>query len=184
MAFTLASKNIPKDGFEKFIFYIIRYGTWLGNIPTQLFICLFICYFIDFQKGFYITGLWGWAYFINLIIKNSIKRSRPNPSKHKIYVSGYSFPSGHSLTSFALYFAILKFFQLPEAYSYAILALPFLMGLSRLYLKVHYISDVLGGWLIAYAYLELLGPWINKMHAPFFKYGVQLFHWCQSVLPF
>jgi undecaprenyl-diphosphatase len=119
---------------------------------------------IDFEKGYLVTGLWAWAYFLNIIIKNTVRKPRPDPSQHKIKVTGFSFASGHSLTSFVLYTSIVKIFAVPFPWAWILLALPFLLGLSRLYLKVHYPEDVIGGWFIAYAYLMFLGPWINEVH--------------------
>lgn len=140
----------------------------MGNVFPQFLICLSLL-LIDFEKGYLITGLWAWSYFLNIIIKNTIKKSRPNPSLHKIKVTGYSFASGHSLTSFVLYSSIVKIFEISFPLAWIFLALPFFLGLSRLYLKVHYIEDVFGGWFIAYSYLIFLAPWINDIHLWFLQ---------------
>ena len=58
----------------------------------------------------------------------------------------YSFPSGHTGTSFAA--AVVLFLSYPKKYSFWFLVLAFLIGFSRLYVGVHYPTDVLAGALI------------------------------------
>jgi hypothetical protein len=76
------------------------------------------------------------------------------------------------VTSLALYFSIAKYFQpelatMPQLYA-LVIAMPFLLGLSRLYLRVHFVEDVVGGWIIAYMYLAFLGDAVSSMHAQFY----------------
>lgn len=61
----------------------------------------------------------------------------------------YSFPSGHTTASFAS--ALVFFRLLPRKYGIPAVCLAGLIGFSRLYLGVHYPSDVLGGFLVAWA---------------------------------
>lgn len=109
--------------------------------------------FIDFDAAFICACIGGGSYGLNYIIKNSIKRPRPNPKSHKVNVKGYSFASGHAVSSLAFYFSIVKYFGIHGLVACILMTLPFLLGLSRLYLKVHYPSDVIGGWLISYCYI-------------------------------
>jgi len=153
------------------IFLLIRNFTFLGNIFPQFLICASICLLVDFERGYYITGIWGWAYFTNLIIKNTIRRPRPDPTQHKVHVGGFSFASGHAFTSLALYFAIAEYFndELSLWLKLIVLAMPFLLGLSRLYLRVHYMTDVFGGWVISCLYLKFLSPYFTEFHRQFFE---------------
>jgi len=96
---------------------------------------------------------------INWILKNIVQRPRPNEFRI-INERGYSFPSGHSMASMAFYGLLIYF-----AYKYiknrktrAIVCIGLsilipLIGFSRIYLGVHYTSDVLAGFLISIAYL-------------------------------
>lgn len=164
---------------DKGFFYLVRYFTYLGNMFPQALI-LFYLLFIDFRSAYYVTGLWGWAYFVNCVIKNYFKRPRPDPSKHKVKVSGYTFPSGHSLVSLVLYFAIIKYFNPDPLMTYTLYSLPFLLGLTRLYLRVHSLVDVVSGWLIGFLYLYFCEDFLNYMHKYFYKYVYYVFHFVES----
>jgi len=128
---------------------------------------------VDFKRGFFVMGIWGWAYAMNLIIKHTVRKPRPDAALRRIAVKGYSFASGHAVTSLALYFSIAKFFQpelaaMPQLYI-AVMAMPFLLGLSRVYLRVHFWEDVIGGWTIAYAYFCFFAEPLTAMHAEWLR---------------
>ncbi len=87
----------------------------------------------------------------NVILKNVVARTRPyDVIKGLTSLVGaqkdYSFPSGHTGSAFAA--AVVMFLGLPKKCGIPILVFACLMGLSRLYVGVHYPSDVLGGALI------------------------------------
>jgi undecaprenyl-diphosphatase len=101
------------------------------------------------------------------LIKNIFVRPRPFMVNETIDLliktpSGYSFPSGHTASSFA-FAAVLFFNKVP--YRKTIMALAALMGFSRLYLYVHYPSDVLAGmvlgifigWVVVYIQKKYYG---------------------------
>lgn len=85
--------------------------------------------------------------FNNIIIKNIIKRSRPfhqiTDLRNLVNAKGYSFPSGHTSSSFAC--ATVMFGNLPKKYGIVMIMLAALIGFSRIYTGVHYPLDVLGG---------------------------------------
>ncbi|MBI5457298.1 phosphatase PAP2 family protein [Candidatus Kaiserbacteria bacterium] len=97
-----------------------------------------------------------------LLIKDFLHRARPEKIYQAYAETGFSFPSGHATLAAAFYgfLMFLLWRMMPAGYlrTAAILALTLLIGLiafSRLYLGVHYLSDVLGGLLLgaAFAYL-------------------------------
>ncbi len=97
--------------------------------------------------------------FLNLILKNIIQRPRPTQFR-LIDESGYSFPSGHSMISMAFYgflvyliYQYIKNKKLKIALIIVLSILPILIGISRIYLGVHYTTDVVGGFLISISYL-------------------------------
>ena len=97
----------------------------------------------------------------NFILKQILQR--PRPVGHRIIdESGYSLPSGHSMVSMAFYgyliYLIYKNIKNKKLKIFLILFLSMLImsiGISRIYLGVHYSSDVVAGFLVAIAYLLL-----------------------------
>jgi undecaprenyl-diphosphatase len=86
----------------------------------------------------------------NLCLKNMFMRTRPYEAINQLTrlieaQSDYSFPSGHSASSFAA--AIILYKTLPKKYGILALVLAFLIAISRLYVGVHYPTDVLFGIL-------------------------------------
>ncbi len=92
-------------------------------------------------------------------LKALFHRSRPDVVEHLVGVFSPSFPSGHALLSAAIYLmlaallAALLAREFPRAplrrYCMSVaVALTLLIGLSRVYLGVHWPSDVLAGWFI------------------------------------
>lgn len=84
----------------------------------------------------------------NLILKNVIARVRPYEAIESLTriigaQSDFSFPSGHSGASFAV--AVVIFMEMPKKYGIPAVILAFLIALSRLYVGVHYPSDVIAG---------------------------------------
>ncbi|HEV7654603.1 MAG TPA: phosphatase PAP2 family protein [Mycobacteriales bacterium] len=89
--------------------------------------------------------------------------ARPPSADRLVAVSGFSFPSGHAATSalVAGTLAWLLSLLLPGRPARVVIAAALgswavLVGLSRVYLGVHWVSDVLGSWLLAGAWLALL----------------------------
>lgn len=96
---------------------------------------------------------------LNQILKQILQR--PRPTEYRIVdAAGYSFPSGHSMVSMAFYgyiiYLIYKKVKQPFLKWTGIVLLGILIlaiGVSRIYLGVHYTSDVLAGFLISISYL-------------------------------
>ena len=114
-----------------------------------------------------ITNL-GIVTILNQIIKFIMQRPRPTEFRI-IEETGYSFPSGHSMVSLAFYgyliYLIYKYINNKHLKRTLIIILSILIciiGVSRIYLGVHYTSDVLGGFLISFAYLIIYIELVNK----------------------
>jgi undecaprenyl-diphosphatase len=87
---------------------------------------------------------------VELVLKNTIARARPIGDEFNFNFiinlpESYSFPSGHTTSSFAA-FGVFLFSK--ARYRYLVLALAALIAFSRMYLHVHYPSDILGGIIL------------------------------------
>ena len=105
---------------------------------------------------------------LNQLLKNILQRPRPNEFRI-IEETGYSFPSGHSMVSMAFYGYLIYLIYIYVKNKYLkwtlIVLLSILIctiGISRIYLGVHYTSDVLGGFLISISYLVIYISAVNK----------------------
>ena len=101
------------------------------------------------------------ALVLDPILKSLVGRLRPVVAHPVAHGTGNSFPSGHALGSIVCYGAVLLVF-LPAvrgrwrtAFIAGTVTLIALIGISRLLLGVHYVSDVLGAWAIGIAWLGL-----------------------------
>lgn len=118
----------------------------------------------------------GISIFSNLVIVTILNQllkailQRPRPTEYRIVEeTGYSFPSGHSMVSMAFYgyliYLIYKYVKNKYIKWISIVLLSILVcsiGISRIYLGVHYTSDVLGGFLISMSYLVIYITAVNK----------------------
>lgn len=133
-------------------------GTFL--LPAYIIVILFFTGFshnLRRSLKIIITGLSSTALLFSA--KNYFHRLRPqNPLIEN--VSGYSFPSGHSFSSFIfcgiLIYIIVKsyiYYPLKLILSGLVFLLAFLVALSRVYLRVHYASDVIAGFCLSIIWL-------------------------------
>ena len=105
---------------------------------------------------------------LNQVLKFILRRPRPTEFRI-INETGYSFPSGHSMISMAFYgfliYLIYKNINNKYLKTTLIIILSLLIiaiGISRIYLGVHYVSDVIGGFLISISYLIVYIKLIKK----------------------
>lgn len=106
---------------------------------------------------------------LNQLLKRLLQRPRPTEFRI-VEETGYSFPSGHSMVSMAFYgyLIYLIYRYIKNKYVKWILItilsiLICLIGISRIYLGVHYTSDVLGGFLLSISYLVVYISSIKKL---------------------
>ena len=141
---------------------IVKIITNLGDtfiIITGIIIC-----FLLFRKKVYpilITSNILGVVLINQTLKHLIMRPRPD-FLHLVEETGFSFPSGHSMAAFGFYgyfiylINISKLNKKIKVILTSILSIIILLiGLSRVYLGIHYISDVVAGFIMSFIYLLL-----------------------------
>jgi membrane protein DedA with SNARE-associated domain/membrane-associated phospholipid phosphatase len=101
----------------------------------------------------YVSAILGGGVLL-LVLKVAVHRVRPITGTSLISVGGWSFPSGHAMMSVVFYGMILYFvirnissWKLRVFAAITVAFIIFLLGLSRIYLQVHYMSDILAGYM-------------------------------------
>lgn len=102
------------------------------------------------------------------LLKITIARPRPNPGRWLVMEHGYSFPSGHSMNGLIFYAMAIFLIQRSSLSTYKKNVLSVVLGLlipligwTRLFCGVHYVSDVLGGWSLGLAWVLLVSCLID-----------------------
>lgn len=112
------------------------------------------------DRAFTLVLVTGGAEVLNNILKNLFHRTRPTPVIGLLDAQQFSFPSGHAMVSAAFYFYIAYLtWRLVHGFWRWVLVgglilLVLLIGLSRIYLEVHYLSDVIAGNLAGFLWTD------------------------------
>lgn len=131
--------------------------TALGGFPVLSLLTLAIVGFLVFRRqraaAAIVLGSTLIALALSSSLKASIDRTRPDLVPHGQHVYTASFPSGHSMHAAATWFtlgSLLALFQQRRRIKMFVLSMAavttVLVGVSRVYLGVHWPTDVLGGW--------------------------------------
>lgn len=146
------------------IFLLFTYlGNWQFIISLGAIIAIALVLLKEKRKlAFLIIGFVG-GELLSVVFKLLMHRARPDIGFSLVSQSGYAFPSGHAAMSLIFYgmicYGFLKVFKKQWLkLSLVILAvtLIFFISFSRIYLGVHWVSDILAGWAIGIAFLILL----------------------------
>jgi undecaprenyl-diphosphatase len=152
---------IRSPQMTSFMQAITYMGSWYFLIPAYL---LLIGWFLLHRKrrslSLDIFSIAVTSTIVMFTIKEIFKRDRPlQPLLHA--VPGFSFPSGHSFSSFTFFgllvYVIVDSKKIPVAWKWigaiSCLSLATIIAISRVYLKVHYPSDVIAGFLLCVIWL-------------------------------
>lgn len=147
---------------------ITRIADILGQTITTVIITSILILVKKWRTGlwFGITVLLG-AGLLNGLMKEVFQRVRPDQIDHLVVQGGHSFPSGHSMGSMIIYggllFILVRYINTQKSHGtitkialgvvFGVLIL--MIGLSRIYLGVHYPSDVIGGFSLGLSWLSL-----------------------------
>lgn len=137
--------------------------TALGGGTVLTLITLAVCGFLALVRRFrsllLVLGSTVSGALLNSFLKHFFARPRPSVVPHLAEVGAPSFPSGHAMLSAIVYLTLGALLaQLTErrwlkAYVLGVaVLLTFLVGLTRVFLGVHYLTDVLGGWMAGLAW--------------------------------
>lgn len=138
----------------------IKLLTLLGSALVVISIVIIVLIFFKNKRyGIYMAINLITITILQLILKSIFSRSRPIDI-NLIKESGYSFPSGHSLTVMALYGFIIYLIYISKLnrnsktiFISLFSLIIFIVGLSRIYLGVHFFTDVIGAYTFSLSYL-------------------------------
>ena len=145
----------------------------LGTVYFYLSALPLVYWCVDKRRGMRIGLLFLLSAFANGWIKHAIMEPRPytfDASVARATVSSSAFPSGHAQSAATFWGSASTLFGMPWAAILAI-ALPLLIGFSRVYLGVHFPTDVLAGWILGLLFVvgerrygDRLARLIGKQH--------------------
>lgn len=144
-----------------------NYFLFITNMGGIIFMVIFVPTLFFVYKDFKIIYLSLGGVGFNTIMKTLVHRKRPDINR-MISEKGYSFPSGHSLISSLVFgYLIYKLNNTIKNKFIKYLVIGIIVciilsvGISRIYLGVHYPSDVLAGYIITTIYLIVFVTIIN-----------------------
>lgn len=167
IGYRLISKYLISDVTLPIAKLITNFGGVIGLIILAIVVSTILIIKKKTLMGILIWVNLACSGLLNQILKRIVQRPRPTEYR-LIEENGYSFPSGHSMVSAAFYgfFIYLIFKNVKNKYikwsSISFLSLLIiLIGISRIYLGVHYTSDVMAGFVISISYLVIFTSIVN-----------------------
>ncbi len=137
------------------------FGSEIVTVLSLLLVALFV-WQRRWGAGVLLIAVVGGAQLLDDVLKALFHRIRPMPVGGFIDAQQYSFPSGHAMTSAAFYFFMTYLvWQLlggvwRGVVVIGLLTLVILVGISRIYLQAHYLSDVLAGYVAGFIWADTL----------------------------
>ncbi|QNK76242.1 phosphatase PAP2 family protein [Winogradskyella sp. PAMC22761] len=152
----------------KYFVFITDIGDIYGYLITFILcIVTFLMLFKSWQYVIQLIVVMVLSLSSNVILKRIINRSRPN-QEHLVTVETLSYPSGHAMAAMAFYgFLIYLFFHfkinsiLKSVIITLLIFLIISIGISRIYLGVHFPSDIIGGFIAGFIWVILCALMFN-----------------------
>ncbi len=153
----------------------MRFITLAGSEYFYLMLLPIVFWCIDEKIGTRLGLIVMFSSFVNLWLKDVFKQLRPyqvDPSVGLSSDSSYSLPSGHAQGSSTLWGFLAPYIKKPWGLLLAIFA-PILIGFTRVYLGVHYPSDVMAGWVLGYGIVVLWMVFGHRVESFISKAGMR-----------
>lgn len=159
----------PYPNWNTFYLWITKFANPVTIVVLALAFLIVLLYGKQYAEAAWLSaGVIGISGLFNPLIKLLFTRERPT-LEHLVTEHSYSFPSGHSTASMVLYgtlICILPLFvknkTLQTVLQIALICLIIIIGTSRIYLGVHFPSDILGGFTLGLGWLLMTYPIYQK----------------------
>ncbi|KAF1376594.1 hypothetical protein PFLUV_G00213090 [Perca fluviatilis] len=157
---------------NKFLFYLFTFGTELGNEMFFIVFFPFVFWNVDALVSRRLIIVWAWNLFVGQSTKDMVRWSRPaSPPVVKVevfYNSEYSMPSTHAMTGTAIPFCLFMLtygrWQYPFLFGFCVaLSWSVLVCVSRVYMGMHSILEVITGFLYSLLILAFFQPVLDKI---------------------
>jgi len=123
--------------------------SWMGTEPFYILLFSFLFWCIDTELGYKVALIYLFSTYINENIKYLLQQPRPfdlYPDLKLSEAEGYGFPSGHAQSSTVIWITLAWFKRKIYLWLMAFILI-LIIGFSRIYLGLHFPTDVLGGWI-------------------------------------
>ncbi len=154
--------GFTSPGMDPVMWGLTNLGSWLGDLSVIVLVSVILWRFGRRDEIVALAVAWGGGVLLEQLLKLTFHRTRPDLWAH-VLVRGYSFPSGHALNTFCLYgvlsylaWTILQSLTARLLILVVSTSLVLGIGLSRIYLGVHYPTDVVAGYLAAIFWLDIV----------------------------
>lgn len=166
--------------------------TFMAEPITLIVICVALLIFplTTLRFGIPISVVSGLGALAHKGLKHLILRERPDVVLHLIEETGYSFPSGHANGGLIFYvfliFLLRRFLKqqhyedLANLFTVIFTILIFLIGVSRIYLGVHYPTDILAGWCLGGVLSVIFISLYDALYPLKYHLGIQTSEWTRD----
>jgi membrane-associated phospholipid phosphatase len=136
-------------------------GETAGRIVMVLLACAWLCWKERKRAAGWLIVITVGGTLLNLALKQVFATPRPDLLPHLDIVNSYSFPSGHAAGNMIFFGAVAMLVQSWATRAVAIIMI-LLIGVSRVWLGVHWPSDVAAGWIEGIGWLALCAIWLPR----------------------
>ena len=155
------AQGMAREGFDRVFLVFSNLGYHYGVVPFDVLLVVGLAIARRYRQSVFAAVALGGSGLLNVATKQFFARERPSLWESIAPESSYSFPSGHAMGSMTLAVVlVLLTWRTPLRWWVVGATAVFvpMVGLSRVYLGVHYPSDILAGW--AAATVWAVGSWL------------------------